>query len=142
MLSHSPFLSPLIFAICWQPQHSTANSPPSITPHPLNHHHSTNHATHSKLTLPRRQPPASQAPCAQPTSAAEQWCGHSCEHRLLAHRYYAQGTLYQKGMTSSMGSNISAICSLACKDLRMTSFVLEGTRPNHCLKSLTTSVAI
>ena len=29
--------SPLTFAICWQSQHSTANSPPRITSHPLNH---------------------------------------------------------------------------------------------------------
>lgn len=35
--SHSPFLSPLTFSICWQSQHSTANSPPRITSHPLNH---------------------------------------------------------------------------------------------------------
>ena len=55
MLSHSPFLSPLIFAICWHPQHSTANSPPRITSHPLNHRHSTNYVSQSKLTFLRRQ---------------------------------------------------------------------------------------
>ena len=51
MLSHSPFLSPLIFAICWQSQHSTVNSPPRIAPHPLNH--PTQRPPHRRRTIVR-----------------------------------------------------------------------------------------
>ena len=37
------------------PRGNSAAIQPHLTSQQLNHHHSTNHATHSKLTLPRRQ---------------------------------------------------------------------------------------
>ena len=87
--SSSPFqfLPAYLSTICWQSQHSTANSPPRITSHPLNHqtpaphctsqqlnhHYSTNPATQSELTLLRRRqhPPAIPSPSIahQPTHA-------------------------------------------------------------------------
>ena len=81
------------------------------------------------------------APCAQPPPAASSPCIPKYPHWLQC-IVYAYGTSSQKGILSSIGSNIATIFNLAHNDLRMTSFVLDGTLPNHCLKSLTTSVLI
>ena len=40
------------------PRGNSVANQPHRTSQQLNHHHSTNHATHSKLTLPHRRPPA------------------------------------------------------------------------------------
>ena len=49
------------------PRGNSAAIQPHLTSQQLNHHHSTNHATHSKLTLPRRRqhPPANEHPAHQ-----------------------------------------------------------------------------
>ena len=80
-------------------------------------------------------------PCTHSLPATSSPCIPKYPHRLQC-IVYAHGTSSQKGILSSIGSNIATIFNLARNDLRMTSFVLDGTLPNHCLKSLTTSVLI
>ena len=81
------------------------------------------------------------APCGPAPQASSPPCIPKYPHWLQC-IVYAYGTSSQKGILSSIGSNIATIFNLARNDLRMTSFVLDGTLPNHCLKSLTTSVLI
>ena len=65
------------------------NSPaptPHLTSQQLNHHHSTNHATQSKLTFLRRRP-ASPAPCPQPPSVTEQLRMPKCQLKQPRNQY-------------------------------------------------------
>ena len=59
---------------------------PHLTSQHRNHHHSTNHAIQSTLTLPHRRQPASPAPCAQPPPADWPPCIPICPNRKLSHQ--------------------------------------------------------